>query len=447
MNHQALEQKRRIVNQKTIIGIDPAKVKHQAAIIDASGMQRGASFAFPVSVEGYTIILWKNIHKILPTCNADEVVFAVESSCNLWHTITYYLHSLGYTVLLVSPLSTHHARPILNLEFSRTDPKDAFLVARLAQQGSFQIYTRWSPESNALHALGIAYDKLRKNMAQNRARLRALMERVFPEFLTVLPPDTDSAMYLLKRYCFPDEFLALDCETEAKALERISRQQHGRMTLERLRIVAKHSIGIPMREDERIAERVILSGWIAMIETVDTQMIKLLHELLRLAEQIPEFHILTSIKGIGDTLAALFLAEVRSLKRFTHFKQLEKLAALNLRLSDSGQHTGIRHISHLGNKRLLWIVYKMTEETARRVPEVRCKYLTRQLHRRRHRKSVIAATPQLLQLIVALTREQRPYQMREAGCEKLKELEQQYTQQKHLTANRRASRLISVPAL
>jgi len=54
MNHQALEQKRRIINQKTIIGIDPAKAKHQAVIIDASGMQRGTSFAFAVSVEGYT---------------------------------------------------------------------------------------------------------------------------------------------------------------------------------------------------------------------------------------------------------------------------------------------------------------------------------------------------------------------------------------------------------
>jgi hypothetical protein len=118
-----------------------------------------------------------------------------------------------------------------------------------------------------------------------------------------------------------------------------------------------------------------------------------------------------------------------------------------LRLSDSGQHTGNRHISHLGNKRLLWIVYKMTEETARCVPEVRCKYLTRQLHRRRHRKSVIASTPQLLQLIVALTREQRPYQTREAGCDKLKELEQQYTQHNHVTAHRRVSRLIAVPAL
>lgn len=447
MNHHALEQKRRIIDHKIIIGIDPAKAKHQAAIIDPAGMQRGTSFAFPVSVDGYTTTLWKNIYKILPTCNAEEVIFAVESSCNLWHTITYYLHSLGYTVLLVSPLSTHHARPILNLEFSRTDPKDAFLIARVAQQGSFVSYTRWAPESNALHTLGIAYDKLRKNMAQNRARLRALMERIFPEFLTILPPDTASAMYLLKKYCFPDEFFALDSVTEATALEHISRHQHGRITLERLRLAAEHSIGIPMRNDERISERVILTGWLAMIEIIEAQMNTLLSELLRLAQQIPEFHILTSMKGIGNTLAALFLAEVRDLKRFTHFKELEKFAALNLRLSDSGQHTGNRHISHLGNRRLLWIVYRMTEETARRVPEVRCKYLTRQLHRRRHRKSIIASTPQLLQLIVALTREQRPYQMRDTSCDKLNELEQLYKHHKTISASRRTSRLVPVPAL
>ena len=68
----------------------------------------------------------------------------------------------------------------------------------------------------------------------------------------------------------------------------------------------------------------------------------------------------------------------------------------------------------------------MTEETSKRVPEIRCKYLTRQLKRRKHRKNVVASIPQLLQLIVALNRDRRTYQLRDETVAEMKKLEQRY---------------------
>jgi transposase len=112
--------------------------------------------------------------------------------------------------------------------------------------------------------------------------------------------------------------------------------------------------------------------------------------------------------------------------RFTHYKHIEKLAGLNLRLFDSGRYSGTRHISSIGNSRLRWILYKMAEETARRVPEVRVKYLRRQLKRRKHVKNVVASIPQLLQLVMAMEKHQRPYRTRPEVLTELKELEEQY---------------------
>lgn len=233
--------------------------------------------------------------------------------------------------------------------------------------------------ANALHALGITYDKLRKDLARNRARLRAHIEYIFPEFLLVFEPDTESALYLLKNYLFPDEFLGMDIDAEAKVIQKISRRQLGAHALVRLCTLAQSSIGIVKRDDERLADRLTLNAWIAQIDLLESQMTPIRNELVRLAEQLPSFAIITSLGGVGETLGALFLAEVRDLARYNHFKQLEKLAGANLRLSQSGRYVGSRHISHIGNKRLLWILYKMTEETSKRVPEVRCKYLKRQL--------------------------------------------------------------------
>ena len=64
------------------------------------------------------------------------------------------------------------------------------------------------------------------------------------------------------------------------------------------------------------------------------------------------------------------------------------------------------------------------------MPEVRCKYLKRQLKRRKHRKNVVAAIPQLLQLIIALDRDKRPYEPRPERLAELKELEQRYAELK-----------------
>ncbi|MGA9115315.1 MAG: IS110 family transposase [Bacteroidota bacterium] len=430
MNHLRLQHNRELLAGKIVVGIDPSKDKHQAAVVDCHGSQMGGSFSFPVSSTGYGETLWRGLSKILKSWEPACLVFAIETACNLWETLAFFLYNRGYTVLLVSPLSTHHARPILSMEFSRTDPKDAYLVATVAQRGAFQPYEHFPAEQSAMHQMAITYDKLRKDLAQNRARVHALLDRLFPEFPRILLPQRDTAVHLLKKYLFPDEFLAMDIRSEAALISRISRRQCGRATLEELQKAAATSIGVTRRSDERLADRKSLDAFLALIETAEQQLSGLLRELVVRAEQLPPYERLRSLSGVGKRLAALFLAEVQDLSRFTHYKHLEKLAGLNLRLFDSGRYSGTRHISSIGNSRLRWILYKMAEETSKRVPEVRVKYLRRQLKRRKHVKNVVASIPQLLQLIMAMEKHQSPYRTRPEVLPELKELEEKYRQLK-----------------
>ena len=383
-----------------------------------------------MSCEGFTESLWKKVAKTLPTCNPESVVFAVETSCNLWQTVAFYLHEQGYTVLLLSPLTTHHTRPMISHDFSRTDPKDALLVASNTQHGYYDRCERFAPHSNAMHRLSITYTKLRNERAQNRARLRALVEQIFPEFLSVLVPSTVTALYLLRKYLFPHEFCSMNIQKEAQVIAKLSRRQLGLDTLKELQRLASRSIGIKCTAEERLAERLSLDSWIALIETLSARMDVVLKELIKLADQLPEFEHLQSLTGISTITWALFLAEVRDIHRYSHYKQIEKYAGLNLRQSQSGQYVGARRISHLGNSRLRWILYTMTEETARWIPEVRIKYLTRQIKRRNHRKNIVASVPQLLKLIMALTKEQRSYEQRPEMQQKMEQLEKQYNDMK-----------------
>ena len=176
-----------------------------------------------------------------------------------------------------------------------------------------------------------------------------------------------------------------------------------------------------------------MDSWLAMTALIEKQMETILKRLTELANQTPYFKILISLKGISDKQAALFIAETRDLAGFNHYKQIEKYAGYNLRQSQSADYVGPRHINHIGNRRLSAILYKMCEETVKYIPEVRVKFVRRQLSKRCYRKNVVACSSNLLRLIMVLVKENREYETRgNQSVERLMFLEKKYAALKQL---------------
>jgi len=261
-----------------------------------------------------------------------------------------------------------------------------------------------------MRTLSIASDKLRKDMVRNKNRIVSFIKRYFPEFLKVLEPETLTARYLLKKYVLPQHYLALDIEEEAKVIMAISKRQHGKETLLSLQQMAEKTIGVRCSDEvEEKSLHLTLNGWLNQLDIIEKQAKQIDHELIQLAKQYPAYYSVKSLKGVSDKMAALFIAETRALKHVTHYKQIQKMAGTNLRLNTSGCYRGRNRISHLGNSRLRWVLFMMAKETAKYVPEVRIKYLKRQLNKRNYLKNTIACTSRVLQLIMSLTKEERVY--------------------------------------
>ena len=425
MKFKLYQKKKSFVQGKTIIGIDPGKNNHQASIINEYGLQQGKSFSFKVNYHSFHESFWKKVTSIIPDPEPLKVVFAIETSANLWNTLAHYLNEKGYTLLLINPLTTYHSRPLMSHDFSKTDPKDAFLVAKNALEGNYNFYQNFPHDVNELHQLSITYDKLRKDRNKNILRMRSFMDTIFPEYALFLNLDTKTSVYLLKSYFLPYHFLNLDIEKEAHIIAEISKNNYGKPLLENLKAAASQTIGINKEAEEQTL-RLILNSWLMEYEKINEQVNIISHRMITMAKKSDYFHILTSLKGISDKLASLFIAECRDLDKFNNYKQIEKMAGLNIRQNQSGNYTGPRHISHIGNKRLLWIIYQMTGETALYVPEVRIKFLKGQLKKKKYRKNIIAASSQLLKLIMALIKEKRHYEIKEEKVKELKPLEEKY---------------------
>ena len=168
-SYQNLQHKRAEIAGKIVIGIDPAKDKHQAVALDPIGLPLGQPFSFATDHEGYDQVLWRKLRQRVSDLKPGSVIFAVENACNLWQTLCHHLHSAGWVVNLVNPLSTKNSRVSANNDPSKTDPKDALLIGSNAQQGYYSPYRRYDDRAEAMHRLSITYDKLRKDYLRNRA--------------------------------------------------------------------------------------------------------------------------------------------------------------------------------------------------------------------------------------------------------------------------------------
>jgi transposase len=408
MKNQQATANRHSIKGKTIIAFDPAKGKHECCVLDPDAEQQLKSFSVAVSRDGFDRLIDRLQNK-LPDVDLKDCVFAIETSCNLWQTLAQHLHSLGYLVVLVRPLATHHARPSITGDFSRTDPKDAFLIGRLAWQGSFSHYRLHDDVVQARHRLAIGHAKIRSSLQQATARLRALVELRFPEFLSVLDLDTLSAQYLLERYLLPQDYLQLNLDAEAAELERISRYQIGRDALIKLVDAARHSIGVPAADAAARAARQLCRVYLESMRQLKRQKTEIEKTLIEQTCYERAFHWICSLKGVSEVLASLFLAEVRCLEDFKHPGAIAKLAGMNLKVSDSGTYRGRRRLSHLGNPRLRWVLFSMASQAVTYVPEVRAKYLRRRLKHANRTKNVVACVPTLLSLITTMVRQERPY--------------------------------------
>jgi len=275
--------------------------------------------------------------------------------------------------------------------------------------------------------------------------LRSAINRVFPEFLSIVPLDTDTAHYLLMKHLHPRDFLNLDVSATVVEMLKVSNQQHGLKTVSDLQKAASTSIGIPRDTHEIIGDRLTINSWLVLITTLKQQLKIISKQLIELARQTPWFDILISIKGISDITAALFLAEVKDLSIYNHYKQIQKLAGLNLRLNDSGRIHGRHKINKIGNRRLRWIIYLMTRETVKYIPEVRIRYLKRQMKPYNYTKNIIACSSQLLQLIMALIKNNQHYEYFPENQSIVGELERHYEKRKKdLNRKRKAPAAISM---
>ena len=121
-----------------IVGIDIAKRKHEAAVIDGEGTVIIKPFSFTNNCSGYNRLLAMLAKAKLPL---DEVSFAMEATGHYWLALFTRLQKEGFRVQVINPVQTNSIRSFY-IRQAKTDPRDALLIAEVIRFGHFSESTQ-----------------------------------------------------------------------------------------------------------------------------------------------------------------------------------------------------------------------------------------------------------------------------------------------------------------
>ncbi|MCR0269864.1 IS110 family transposase [[Clostridium] innocuum] len=314
-----------------LVGIDIGKLSHVFCIMDST---TGEFLVEPVSFknnkQGFDLLI--NKIKSFPEKN---VLIGMEDTGHYHFNLLKFLLDAGHTVALINPVTTDMTRK-MQLGATKDDNLDAQLICdilasnqrrkgyRISKVNSFELYEQ--------KRLTREHHDLKEQLNVYSNKLQKCIDIVFPEFNSLFRSKYGIVyMNVLKTFGSADSIAHANIRSIRKCFETNGRGRQIALTPERLKEVAKNSIGFPSK-----AEVIEMKHLIAMME--------LIHEQIReLDKKIEEFSLqlnspILSIPGISHFSGTSILAELGDLHNYSTASQIIKFAGVSPYKHKSSQY-------------------------------------------------------------------------------------------------------------
>jgi len=368
---KALQEKiKRITPTTIIVGIDVAKEVHWARITDYRGIDLMKPFKFYNSIDGFESLLLK-VEKSQTKHTCDQVIIGMEPSGHYWRALGWYLkqHESKPVLVEVNPYHTKQAKELDDNSQTKSDPKDAQVIAHLIRDGRY--FDMYLPEGEyaELRQLNTERQRIMKQISRANNTLVALLDEFFPEYSTVWGKVTcQTSLKLLKTYTFPSDILSAPHEQLLADIKEASSGTEGVKLMNKMIEVARRSVGV--KEGLRVVRLRILS-LIGELESYKEKKALITAELDDVMDALELGNRLKGVSGVGTVISSAFLGEVGDVSRFSNWKQVRSLAGMNLVENSSGKHKGKTKVSKRGRPYLRHMLYMAGECGCRCNPEMR----------------------------------------------------------------------------
>lgn len=209
-----------------------------------------------------------------------------------------------------------------------------------------------------LRELSRYYEDILVHIRKDKVAFRAQLDIVFPGYDTLYDDLYGPvALAIIEKYPHPEILQKKKINTVSKVIQ--NKTCHRQAVSDTMADKAiEYSKTIYSGCDKDDIEVLILQRFIKKLNEDMAEAERTIGEMIKLAQELPDFNIIKSIPGIGDNLAARIIAELGDMTRFKKKNELVAFAGLDPRMSESGQNDGDHmHITKKGNKRLRCLLY------------------------------------------------------------------------------------------
>lgn len=386
------------------VGIDIAKKSHEVAAIDGKGNIVIKPFKFSNSMKGFEKLL-----TALRSLSDDlsDLELGMEATGHYWLNLYTRLIECGYTVHVINPVQSDALRG-LYIRQTKNDAKDAFIIAELIRFGRYSETSLTDGDLIALRELTRQRFYLVDCVSDAKRKVISFIDKIFPEYQTLFSDTFGvTSLELLSHYTSPDVIAELDTELFSDFLRSVSKGRFGIQKAREIQSLAKNTFGSFLFAD---SATLAIRQFLQQIRLLEEQIAELDEYI---ADKLSTFDTqLTTIVGVGNTLAAVFVAEIGDINRFDAPDKLAAFAGIDPTVKQSGEFNGTCcRMSKRGSPYLRRAFWLAAVAGIRSNAALRALYDKKRSQGKAHAVAVSVVMRKLCNIVYAVMKTGLPYHM------------------------------------
>jgi len=351
MSNSTLSKKLASVKPGTLLaGVDLA-LDGNVTVVLSERAERLDRFRFPNDQDGYNYFL-RRIEALRERQQAPGLLVGMEPTNYFWKLLAAYLEEQEVPYRLVNPYTLKKHREGDQLDRSKDDWRDAFMVGDLLRTGKYTETRLLHGQYAELRQYVTLYTRLERDIRRQKNLIRNTAGQLFPELPRAFKDFTGAtAMAMLRHHATAIEVQQMSQERFIAGVRADFQAQRLQVSkLRRAHELAARSVGL---KDGVQALQQALWLHIESLEVLQRQRDDTCTALVDCFVAMPEAPYLLSVHGLGVITAATILAEIGDPSHYTSARQLIKLAGTQPVFNASGRKTRSKTpMSHKGRPRL-----------------------------------------------------------------------------------------------
>jgi transposase len=358
MSNRTLSKKLASVKPGTLfVGVDLG-IDRNVAVVLSEHTQQLSRFGFPNDRDGYDYF-YRRLETIQEQQQAPAVLVGMEPTNYIWKLLAADMEQQRpeHDYRLVNPYTVKKHREGDQLDRSKDDNRDAFIVGDLTRTGKYTETQLLHGSYAELRQCVTLYTRLRRSVRREKNHISNIVGQLFPELRRVFKDlSGQTALAMLCRHAAA---VAVRKISEESFIAGVRADFHRRRLqvakLRRAHSLAQRSVGL---SDGAKALQLALQLHVEALRMLQQQLERATKEMVDTFLALPESKHLLSVPGLGVITAAIILSEIGDPGNYTRVRQLVKLAGTQPVPNTSGRKTRSRTpMSGKGRSRLRTALY------------------------------------------------------------------------------------------